>query len=284
MPCTGRLAPRRFCVPGEFGAELVAPTTDRFVRDHDTTLKQQLLDVAQAQAESEIPADRAADDDGGEAMAVIKGISLLHHLILPPPVHQPDTAAERANVNVSAISYHFKSKENLFEEMFRRRVVPLNEERLRLLDECSLGRGAPNIEEVVSCFIAPPMQLEFSGGGFSAHVVMQFLGRVFAMPGESGFLEKYYEPVRGRFITTLMSCLPELSVEEVLWRYNLMVGALIYAMGSTARMTRSPLALAGRRVRGNLSVEQAIDMVINFVVHGMKGRPTLAAGRSKKRS
>jgi len=50
---------------GESSAELVAPATECFVRDHDTTLEQQLLDVAQAQAEPEIPAHRAVDNDGG---------------------------------------------------------------------------------------------------------------------------------------------------------------------------------------------------------------------------
>jgi hypothetical protein len=56
----------------ESSAELVAPATDRFVRDRDTTLEQQLLDVARAQAEPEISANRAADDDGREAVTVIK--------------------------------------------------------------------------------------------------------------------------------------------------------------------------------------------------------------------
>jgi hypothetical protein len=47
--------PRRFGAPGEFSAELVAPATNRFVSEHDTTLEQQLLDVAQAEAEPKIP-------------------------------------------------------------------------------------------------------------------------------------------------------------------------------------------------------------------------------------
>jgi hypothetical protein len=72
MPCGARLAPRRFGALGESSAELVAPAADRFVRDHDTTLEQQLLDVPQAQAEPKIPANRAADDDGRKAVAVIK--------------------------------------------------------------------------------------------------------------------------------------------------------------------------------------------------------------------
>jgi hypothetical protein len=53
MPCAAWLAPRRFRALSEFCAEFVAPATDRFVRDYDTTLKQQLLNVAQAQAEPE---------------------------------------------------------------------------------------------------------------------------------------------------------------------------------------------------------------------------------------
>src|ERR1700739_4807842 len=77
-----------FRAMGESSAGLVAPATDRFVCDHDTTLEQQLLDIAQAQAEPEIPANRAADHDGREAVAVIKRFRFLLPFILPPPPHQ----------------------------------------------------------------------------------------------------------------------------------------------------------------------------------------------------
>jgi hypothetical protein len=92
MPCAAWFAPRRFGALGESSAKFVAPATDRFVRDHDTSFEQQLLDVPQAQAEPEIPANRAAYDDGREAVAVIKRFCLLHRFILPPPLHQPDSA------------------------------------------------------------------------------------------------------------------------------------------------------------------------------------------------
>jgi hypothetical protein len=85
-------APRRFGALGESSAEFVAPATDRFVRDHHTSLEQQLLDVPQAQTEPEIPANRATDDDGREAVAVIKRSCLLHRFILASPLHQPDSA------------------------------------------------------------------------------------------------------------------------------------------------------------------------------------------------
>ena len=39
-----------------------------------------------------------------------------------------------AAVNLAAVNYHFGSKESLMQEVFRRRLDWLNEERLRVLD------------------------------------------------------------------------------------------------------------------------------------------------------
>ena len=40
-----------------------------------------------------------------------------------------------AEVDLGAVRYHFGSKDALFGEVMRRRLVPLNEERLELLDQ-----------------------------------------------------------------------------------------------------------------------------------------------------
>src|SRR5258708_6641776 len=92
MPGAAWLPPHRLGALSESSAKLVAPATDRFVRDHDATLEQQLLDVAQAQAEPEVPANGAADDDSRETVAAIKRFGLLHRFILPPHLQQPDSA------------------------------------------------------------------------------------------------------------------------------------------------------------------------------------------------
>ena len=49
-------------------AESLAPVPDRLVRDGDTTLSQEILDVAEAQSEPVVQPDRVADDRGGEAV------------------------------------------------------------------------------------------------------------------------------------------------------------------------------------------------------------------------
>jgi hypothetical protein len=53
------------------GTEFQQPTPHRFVRDVETTLGQQFLDIAVAQGEAEIEPNRVPDDLGREAMAAV---------------------------------------------------------------------------------------------------------------------------------------------------------------------------------------------------------------------
>jgi AcrR family transcriptional regulator len=182
--------------------------------------------------------------------------------------------AGAAKVNLAAVNYHFVSKDRLFEEVFRRRVLPLNEERLALLEQAMRAAGPgelPTLEAVVEAFVAPPMRLAAEASSSArAVVIMQFLSRAFSMPGESGFLQTYYEPVRSRFITILQRLLPNLATEDVLYRYNFLVGAIIYAMGGPSRMTRLPAELAALEVVSPGGVEDAVRHLVTYAAAGLR--------------
>jgi AcrR family transcriptional regulator len=197
------------------------------------------------------------------------------------------TIAAEAKVSLGAINYHFVSKEKLFEEVFRRRVIPLNEQRVEMLKRvtAAAGRGLPDLEDVIEAFVTPPLSLmSDSAGKGRALVVMQFLSHAFSIPGEDGFLESYYEPVRTLYIGTFRKLLPHLSTEDVLWRYNYMVGAIIYAMGGPTRMTRLPRALRGsERVRLG-SANDAIRQLVKFCAAGFEAPSCVAASSSGARS
>lgn len=181
--------------------------------------------------------------------------------------------SDLAGVNLSAITYHFGGKRGLFEEMFKRRVVPLNEERLNLLDAAFSSGSPPTLDGVIYAFVRPPLCLSIpsaSESGNSGIVVMQFLSRAFSMPGEDEFLGKYYEPVRSRFIVALQHLLPGVSLEEIIWRYNLMVGAIIYAMGGIERMERPPKALAAADIHHASDVDTLVRRFVMFFSAGFR--------------
>ena len=108
-------------------------------------------------------------------------------------------------------------------------------------------------------------------GGNSSRVVTQFLARVYSMPGEDEFLKAYYEPVRSRFVLALQLCLPELPLNGLLWRYNMMVGALIYAMNGPQRMTRRPMVFSNSPINPDeITPEICIRQMTTFLVAGFQ--------------
>src|SRR5258708_5598349 len=88
--------------------------------------------------------------------------------------------AAAAKVNVQAVNYYFGSKEKLFEEMFVRRIVPLNEERLARLAAClEASGGAPTLEDIVTAYVMPALQLTDAANANARAIVVQYsLGRV----------------------------------------------------------------------------------------------------------
>lgn len=78
MPSAGMLAPTPTDAPGVDTAELEDPSSDRFVGDVDTALRQKILDVAKTQLEPEVEPDRMCDDLGRKPVALVADMRCGH--------------------------------------------------------------------------------------------------------------------------------------------------------------------------------------------------------------
>lgn len=179
--------------------------------------------------------------------------------------------AAAADVNIAAVNYHFGSKDQLFEAVFARRIVPMNRERLAQLDAAIAAHagGKPTVAEVVDAFIRPPLALgdpRVSDGGL---VQMQFISRVLSTSNENAFINVYYGEVRTRFVGVLHQILPQFPLTTMLWRYNLMVGALVYAMAGPDRMLRPLEGFDGLTPPEPYDVEATIRQVAAFCIAGL---------------
>lgn len=141
-----------------------------------------------------------------------------------------------AGVNLAAVNYHFGSKETLIQEVFRRRLDWLNEERLRVLDELeSEAAGQPlKPSQIVDAFFGTMLRMaeDESRGGMT---FLRLLGRTLAEPSEfiRGFLAHEYKTVVDRYKEALFKALPDVPKAEIVWRFHFMLGATSYAIAGT---------------------------------------------------
>ena len=143
-----------------------------------------------------------------------------------------------AGVNLAAVNYHFGSKENLIQEVFRRRLGELNQRRLAALDRVESAAAAAGVRikpsQVLEAFFEPSLQMatdETHGG----RIFMQLLGRTYTEPNAfvRKFLAAEYADILGRFLDALYASLPGVPREEILWRFHFMMGATSYAIAGT---------------------------------------------------
>ena len=64
----------------------------------------------------------------------------------------------RADVNIAAVNYHFGSKENLVNEVFRRRMDDMTAARLSLLEK-ALAQRPGQLEPILAAFVEPALAL-----------------------------------------------------------------------------------------------------------------------------
>ena len=136
-----------------------------------------------------------------------------------------------ADANIASVNYYFKSKNALLEAVFVRRIVPINEQRIRMLEAClaSDGEGDDRLTCVVRAFVEPHIRMtqKLAPGGT---VIMQMLGRYASHPNRNieVILLRQYDPIWDRFSDEFAKLLPHLSKAAVYWRFYFLLGSLYY--------------------------------------------------------
>jgi len=141
-----------------------------------------------------------------------------------------------AAVNLAAVNYHFGSKEALMQEVFRRRLDWLNEERMRVLDEMEQEAGDKPLKpsQIVDGFFGTLLRLaeDKRRGGI---IFLRLLGRTLTDPSDfiRTFLADEYAGVMDRYKQALFKALPDVPRAEIVWRFHFMLGATSYAIAGT---------------------------------------------------
>ncbi len=173
----------------------------------------------------------------------------------------------KANVNLSAINYHFGSKEALLNAILDEHLIPLNVERVRRLnlvaEKIESTGPPPDLDEVMRCFMEPTLALFFEGDGADHFRII--VGRAISEPNQTvrDIFLKRVMPVIDLLLDLLYQAMPESSQDEVAWKLRFALGAMNHTLSS--HVNRPPFAIEGVK-----ETQEVVEMLILFIVKGMR--------------
>ena len=172
-----------------------------------------------------------------------------------------------AGVNLAAVHYHFGSKEALIEAVFARRIQPLNQKRLALLDEieCKAKGSRLPLEKIIQAFLTPALHLATDRK--MGPVAMRLFGRTIAEPGEEmqTLLKTQFSNVFQRFLEAFSRALPNVPKDVLCWRMHFLIGSMAHllCMGPLIKQISNGLCDAS-------DTDLVLKQLVRFVAAGLK--------------
>src|SRR5215813_1530 len=148
--------------------------------------------------------------------------------------------AQAAGANPGSVTYHFKTKDGLLLEIYRRHCGPMNLRRSELLAAAKRIRDVQDrLEAIVRAYVLPAFSSgsDLAGGGARftrLRAVMSAEGNEVARK----IIAQTFDDTSHAFIDAIHESLPHIPRTEIVWRCHFLLGALYYSLVTPERVSR----------------------------------------------
>ncbi|MES2707748.1 MAG: TetR/AcrR family transcriptional regulator [Verrucomicrobiota bacterium] len=179
-----------------------------------------------------------------------------------------------AKANLGAVNYHFGTKDGLILAVFSRRLKPINERRIAMLDtlEAKAGSQPLPLESVLNVFLRPMIEQQGSslqdGQSFS-----RLMSRVFQEPNAQveQLVYDQFGTIVKRINAALLRAVPDLPPEELFWRISFLFGSANHAIDAWSRFETNPFThIPGAPVPRTLDREALLQRLIDYAAAGIR--------------
>jgi AcrR family transcriptional regulator len=175
---------------------------------------------------------------------------------------------QEADVNLAAVNYHFGSKSNLMHEMIRERFEPINQERLRQLDRAIERHGSDPVplEEVFDALFRPLFS-SVSSAPVKDATLMRIIGRALTEPADfmRNMHKEFFAELSMRFMQQIKRSCPELSEEDLQYRFFLSISTMIGTIIEQVRLE----SISGGKLDGS-NLDRILNELTAYVVAGFQ--------------
>jgi AcrR family transcriptional regulator len=187
--------------------------------------------------------------------------------------------AQAAGANPGSVTYHFKTKDGLLLEIYRRHCGPMNRRRSELLAAARRVRDLNDrLEAIVRAYVLPAFSSgnDLAGGGARftrLRAVMSAEGNEVA----GRIIAQTFDDTSHAFIDAIHESLPQIPRTEIVWRSHFLLGALYYSLVTPERVSR-----LSRGEADGTDAANAIEQLVRATVASLRAQP-LDRGASLKR-
>jgi len=197
--------------------------------------------------------------------------------------------AQEAGANPGSITYHFKSKDGLLLEIYRRHCGPMNKRRIELLVAAMRVRDLQNrLEAIARAYVQPAFSSssDLAGGGARftrLRAVMSAEGN----PVVGRIIAEIFDDTTNAFIDAIQQSLPHLPRTTIVWRCQFLLGGLYYALVNPERVSRLSRGEADGSDMAE-SIEQLVSSTVASLQaadpNDLRGETTMSAVKVPQRS
>src|SRR6266436_1401058 len=190
--------------------------------------------------------------------------------------------AQAAGANPGSVTYHFKTKDGLLLEIYRRHCGPMNRRRSELLAEGRRVRDLQDrLEAIVRAFVLPAFSSgsDLAGGGARftrLRAVMSAEGNEVARK----IIAQTFDDTSHAFIDAIHESLPHVPRTEIVWRSHFLLGALYYTLVTPERVSRLSRGAADGADAAN-AIEQLVRATVASLQAPALDQPEASGRRSQ---
>jgi AcrR family transcriptional regulator len=188
--------------------------------------------------------------------------------------------AQAAGANPGSVTYHFKTKDGLLLEIYRRHCAPMNLRRSELLAAARRVRDLNDrLEAIVRAYVLPAFSSgsDLAGGGARftrLRAVMSAEGNT--VTGQ--IIAQTFDDTSHAFIDSISESLPHIPRTEIVWRCHFLLGALYYTLVTPERVSR-----LSRGEADGTDAANAIEQLVQATVASLQAPALDGAGPVRRR-
>lgn len=180
--------------------------------------------------------------------------------------------AEASDARIALVTYHFGTKDVLFDKVVERRASYMALHRIRALDAARnrAGSGVVAIRDLVEGYVWPFVERSTNGGqGWKSYSLL--VARLANSPDWAKVISDHYDAVARQYLSEFCRCLPKVDEEVVFQAFSFMVGAMLGLVAEPGRVEN----LSGKRFVSS-DLQRVYANLVPFLVGGFERLPSKA--------